>query len=149
MTPYDMIREQVGKTIPFARHAGVEVIRIADGEGVARLEQTKTSVNHIGSQHAGALFTLGEAASGAAMAGAFVSVLMSIRPVASNAQISFRKIAKGRISAVGRVTKSSPDLLKELEENGRVAFDVEVALTDNTGDTVAAMSVEWHLKSAY
>ncbi len=75
MTLYDVIREQISKTVPFARHAGVELVRIDDGVGEAELRQTETSVNHIGSQHAGALFTLGEAASGAAMAGALAPLL--------------------------------------------------------------------------
>jgi len=146
MSPYNLIREQVGKTVPFARHAGVKIIRVGDGEGEAQLEQTETSINHIGSQHAGALFTLGEAASGAAMAGAFVSVLMSIRPVASDAQITYKKVAKGTISALGKLSRPGSDLLSKLEQKGRVVFEVTVELKDTADDLVAAMSVEWHVK---
>ena len=83
MTLYETIRTQMTSTVPFARHAGVTITEVADGRAFARLPETPESVNHIGSQHAGALFTLGETASGAAMAGAFAQVLLAIRPVAA------------------------------------------------------------------
>ncbi len=148
MTLYDVIREQISKTVPFARHAGVELVRIDDGVGEAELRQTETSANHLGSQHAGALFTLGEAASGAAMAGALAPLLLEIRPVAADARISFSKIAKGTISAIGRTSKPGAELLRALEQDGRVAFDVDVVLTDEAGDRVSMMTVEWNVKAS-
>src|SRR5258706_7795561 len=71
---YETIRAQMAAAVPFARHVGIELVEIVPGKGVATLDETATSVNHIGSQHAGALFTLGETASGAAMAGAFAAL---------------------------------------------------------------------------
>ena len=146
MTPYDMIRDQISKSVPFARHAGVVITSLADGQGKGRLEQTDTSINHIGSQHAGALFTLGEAASGAALAGAFASVLFSVRAVAGRADIAFTKVAKGRISATASTSEPGCDLLAVLQAEGRVAFDVAVSMTDEAGDEVAQMTVAWHVK---
>lgn len=63
MTPYDMIREPISKTVPFSSHTGIELISIENGIGEALLPAQDVTLNHIGSQHAGALFTLGEAAS--------------------------------------------------------------------------------------
>ena len=51
--------------------------------------------NHVGSQHAGALFSAGEAASGAAFVGAFAEHMGDITPLARNAEISYLKLAKG------------------------------------------------------
>lgn len=45
------------------------------------------------------MFTLGEAASGAALAGAFAPVILQVRPVPAGAQITYVKIAKGRLFA--------------------------------------------------
>lgn len=81
MNPYDLIREQLGKAVPFANHVGVELIEVGDGIGVAALDQRPETSNHIQTQHAGAMFTLGEAASGAALAGAFGPMIFQARPL--------------------------------------------------------------------
>jgi len=77
---YDLIRQQLGKTVPFARHAGVEIEKIGKGYSVVHLPFRPEGLNHIGTQHAAALFALGETASGAAMAGAFAPILLEVRP---------------------------------------------------------------------
>lgn len=146
MTPYDMIKAQLGQSVPFARHAGVVLTDVGEGEGAAELAQSETTVNHIGTQHAGALFTLGETASGAAMAGAFAPVILSVRPVAANASIAYKKVAKGLIKANARIEGSPDELLARLEAEGRVSFDVRVSLVNEAGEEVAEMTVAWNLK---
>lgn len=146
MTIYEMIRAQLAKTVPFAAHVGVEIVDVANGAATARLEQTPTSVNHIASQHAGALFTLGEAASGAAMAGAFAARLATIRPVAGSAEIRYTRVAKGTITARGTIAQDVDALTAKLDAEGKIAFDVSVTLIDETGEDVANMTVGWHLK---
>lgn len=146
MTIFDMIRAQLAKTVPFATHVGIEIIEVANGQATARLEQTPRTVNHIGSQHAGAVFTLGEAASGAAMAGAFATRLAAIRPVAGSAEIRYTRVAKGRIMAMATVDQDVDALAVKLDAEGKIAFDVNVTMTDDAGEEVAIMKVAWHLK---
>lgn len=146
MTIFEMIRAQLAKTVPFAAHVGVEIVEVANGEATARLPQTPTSVNHIASQHAGALFTLGETASGAAMAGAFATRLATIRPVAGSAEIHYTRVAKGTITATGAIDQDVDMLTAKLDAESKIAFDVHVTMTDETGDEVANMTVAWHLK---
>lgn len=148
MTPYDMIRESISQTVPFANHTGVELISIEDGVGETLLPAQDVTLNHIGSQHAGALFTLGEAASGAAMAGGFISVLMAVRPVAANASIRYIKVAKGPIRAFAKLSQPAADLLSELDEAGKVQFAVEVSMRDEAETEVATMQVDWHVSKA-
>lgn len=145
MTAYDMIKAQMGTIVPFATHTGVVLTDVADGKGRAELAQTPTTINHIQTQHAGALFTLGEAASGAAMAGAFASVLMQIRPVASTATINYKRPAKGLIRAEAHVERPGAQLLAELEADAKVAFNVQVTMMDEQDKIVAEMAVEWHV----
>lgn len=140
---YDFIKQQLASTVPFARHAGIEVIEVAEGAGAARLAQTDVSINHIGSQHAGALFTLGETASGAAMAGAFAPVLLGVKPVAGSASINFRRVAKGAIAARAVTEQPAGQLRALLEEKGKVRFPVNVELIDDRENVVADMVVEW------
>jgi acyl-coenzyme A thioesterase PaaI-like protein len=146
MSPFDMIKAQLGDSVPFARHAGVKITDIAAGAASAELEETATSVNHIGSQHAGALFTLGETASGAAMAGLFADRLLGIRPVTTQSTIAYKKIAKGTITARARVDGDGEALRAALDRDGRVRFSLGVALANTAGAEVATMTVEWDVK---
>jgi acyl-coenzyme A thioesterase PaaI-like protein len=146
MSVYELIRTQLASTVPFAAHVGVELTEIADGYATARLAQSPTSINHIGSQHAGALFTLGEAASGGAMAGAFASQLLTIRPVAGRAEVQYLRIAKGDINATARLADPADTVRSRLDADGKTAFDVDVVLNDEAGEVVATMKIAWHVK---
>lgn len=145
-TPYDMIRTHLSTAVPFANTVGVNLTALGDGTGSATLEQTNATSNHIGTQHAGAMFTLGEAASGAAVAGALAPVILQSRPVAKNARIAYTKIAKGVLTATAATSRPGAALLDELQRDGKVVFDVSVGITDAQGDTVCEMSVAWHVK---
>jgi len=132
--------------VPFARHVGIELVEIAPGKGIATLGESSTSVNHIGSQHAGALFTLGETASGAAMAGTFAGLMPNIRPVASHASIEYRKLARGKITATAITDGDPAVLLETFRSTKKVVFDVAVTLTNEAGATVGGMSVRWRVR---
>jgi acyl-coenzyme A thioesterase PaaI-like protein len=146
MTLFDMIKAQLGTAVPYATHTGVELLAVAPGAGSAALNQTPTSINHIGSQHGGALFTLGEAASGAAMAGTFADVLLSVRPVAAEATIKYLKIAKGRITAHAKTLEEADILTARLKADGKIKFDVAVSMMDEAAVEVATLQVGWHVR---
>lgn len=146
MSQYDTIRTMLSEAVPFANHVGVEVVDVGDGTGITALDQRPETSNHIQSQHAGAMFTLGEAASGAALAGAFGPMIFQARPVASGATISYVKIAKGRLEAHAKTERPGAELVRELEEVGKTAFDITVDIRDSDGDTVVTMKVGWHVR---
>lgn len=148
MTPYDMIKAHLDTAVPFATHVGVQLGEIGDGTASATLEQREEVSNHIASMHAGAMFTLGEAASGAAMAGALAPVILSMRPVAALASIAFKKVAKGTLTAHAKTSQAGGDLMKTIEDAGKVAFDVTVDIQDAAGDTVVEMTVNWYVSAA-
>lgn len=146
MTVYDMIKAQLGEAVPFAKHSGVVLTAVSPGEASAELAQTSVSINHIGTQHAGALFTLGEAASGGAVAGAFVDQILAIRPVASEATIAYKRIAKGVITASAKIDGSVDDLRADLATKGHVIFDVNITLVNEEKVDVATMKVKWDVR---
>lgn len=148
MNPFEIIREQLGGAVPFARHAGVTLTHVEAGLARAELEQTATSVNHIGTQHAGALFTLGETASGGAMAGLFADRILNVRPIAGEAQVRYTRLAKGRITAEARVAGARENIMATFERDKKVAFDVTVTLSDAEEKEVATMRVSWTVKGA-
>lgn len=148
MTPYDMIKNHLDSAVPFARYVGVRLIEISDGSASAELEQRNEVSNHIQSMHAGAMFTLGEAASGAAMAGALAPVILQMRPVASTGRIDFKKVAIGTLIAHAKTSQSGAALMETIRRDGKVAFDVAVDIRDAAGDTVVEMVVNWYVSAA-
>ncbi|MFK7838117.1 MAG: DUF4442 domain-containing protein [Sulfitobacter sp.] len=145
MNPYEMIKSHLDAAVPFANHVGVKLLEIGDGTASAELDQRQEVSNHIQSMHAGAMFTLGEAASGAALAGAFGPDILAMRPVAATANIAFKKIAKGLLTAHAQASQNGAALKQTIETEGKVAFDVHVDVQDASGDTVVEMTVNWYV----
>ena len=131
---------------PTTHHLGLEVLEVGRRPWSRAAARSQALVNHVGSQHAGALFSAGEAASGAAFVGAFAEQMGGITPLARSAQIDYRKLAKGPITATGTLSEDKDSLLGRLESEGKVEFQVEVDLADSDGTSVAQMSVDWHVR---
>jgi acyl-coenzyme A thioesterase PaaI-like protein len=144
---YDALRQGLQQAIPFNNHLGLEIREVSADRGVVALRDLDHLRNHVGSQHAGALFSAGEAASGAAFVGMFAERLGDITPLAESAEITYRKVAKGEILATGR-RAGDDDLVGALEADGKVRFCVDVELADRDGDIVAAMRVQWHVRAS-
>src|SRR5688500_15045865 len=143
---YEAVRQGLEQAIPFNLHVGLDVAEVGDGRGVIRLPDDERLHNHVGSQHAGALFSAGEAASGGAFVGAFAERMGEITPLARTAEISYLKLAKGTITATGTLGEAKDSLLERLDADGKVEFPVKVEMTDDNGNTVASMTVSWHVR---
>jgi len=137
----------LNEAIPFNRHLGLVVEEVAPGRGVVTLPDDASLHNHVASQHAGALFSAGEAASGGAFLGAFAEHLGSLTPLARSATIEYVKIARGPITAVGSLSGDVDALLASIEADGRVEFPIDVELTNAEGTVVATMTVHWHVRA--
>jgi uncharacterized protein (TIGR00369 family) len=146
MTDFDLIAQGMTQAVPFAGHLGLEIARVAEGEASVRLPERAELTNHVGSQHAGALFTVAETASGAAFVGAFAERLGDVTPLARAAEISYLKIAKGPIEASARLGVPAAEALAALDEEGKVVFPCEIELTDAAGERVATATVQWHVR---
>ena len=146
MTDFDAIAQGMTQAVPFAGHLGLEITGIAAGEATVRLPERAELANHVGSQHAGALFTLAETASGAAFVGAFAERLGDVTPLARSAEISYEKIAKGPIEASAKLGVPAADALATLDAEGKVVFPCEVEMNDADGQRVATATVHWHVR---
>jgi uncharacterized protein (TIGR00369 family) len=146
MTDFDAIAQGMTQAVPFAGHLGLEITSISEGEALVVLPERQELTNHVGSQHAGALFTVAETASGAAFVGAFAERLGDVTPLARNADISYEKIAKGPIEAKAKLGVPAADALATLEAEGKVVFPCEIELTDTSGQRVATATVQWHVR---
>jgi uncharacterized protein (TIGR00369 family) len=146
VTDFDAIAKGMTMAVPFAGHLGVTVTSMAEGEAVALLPERDELKNHVGSQHAGALFTVAETASGAAFVGAFAERMGEITPLARSADVDYEKIARGPIEAAATLGIPKDDALATLEREGKVEFPCEIALTDAEGTQVASATVRWHVR---
>ncbi|MEG1051053.1 MAG: YiiD C-terminal domain-containing protein [Janthinobacterium sp.] len=142
---YDRIKQQMMDTLPFVRLLGISIDDIGAGTSRVSMPDDPKLHNHLGTQHAGALFTLAETASGAAMAGGFAELILGLRPVAKESRIEYQKLARGATRAEGRVPGDLAALKAQLAQDGKVAFPVEVDIFDSEGTLAAQVTVDWYL----
>jgi uncharacterized protein (TIGR00369 family) len=146
VTDFNAIAQGMTQAVPFAGHLGLEIISVAAGEAVVRLPEREELTNHVGSQHAGALFTAAETASGAAFVGAFAERMGEVTPLARSAEVSYEKIARGPIEASAKLAVPAAEALATLDADGKVVFPCEIELTDGDGQRVATATVQWHVR---
>jgi acyl-coenzyme A thioesterase PaaI-like protein len=146
MDHFDAIAQGMTQAVPFAGFLGVEVTHVEAGKATVVLPERPELTNHVGSQHAGALFTAAEAASGAAFVGAFAERMADVTPLARSAEISYEKIAKGPIEAKATLAVPADEALATLDAEGKVVFPCEIELTDADGQRVATATVQWHVR---
>jgi uncharacterized protein (TIGR00369 family) len=146
MLDFDAIAKGMAQAVPFAGHLNLEIESISEGEAVVLLPERPELTNHVGSQHAGALFTAAETASGAAFVGAFAERMGELTPLARSAEVSYEKIANGPILATAKLGIAPADAVAALDADGKVEFPCEVELTDQAGTRVARATIGWHVR---
>lgn len=143
---FDAIAKGMAIAVPYVAHMGIEVTEMSEGAATAVLPDRPELHNHVGSQHAGALFGVAETASGAAFVGAFAARMGEVTPLARSAEIAYVKVARGAVEAKAKLGVPAAEALATLDEDGRVDFSVEVEMTDGEGDVVATATVDWNVR---
>ncbi|MGN6258437.1 MAG: DUF4442 domain-containing protein [Solirubrobacterales bacterium] len=146
MTDFDLIAKGMSQAVPFVNHLDLEIVSIGEGEATVELPDRSELLNHVGSQHAGALFTAAETASGAAFVGAFAERMGEVTPLARSAEIAYEKIANGTITASARLGMPAAEALATLDSDGKVEFPCQVELTDANDTRVATATIRWHVR---
>lgn len=138
-----MSANEIVVTLPFNQHLGLT----ASADGGLSLPDDPRLTNHVGTRHAGALFTLGEAASGAALFDAIGDRMAGVSPIVRTARIDYLKPARGVLAS-----KAAPvdgeDALARLSADGKADLDVVVEVIDEAGVVVAKLTVTWALRRA-
>ena len=143
---YEAVKAGFAQAIPFVQFLELEFIELGPGSATVRLPERPELTNHVGSQHAGSLFTAAEAASGGAFVGTFAERLGDVTPLAKAARIDYEKIAKGPIDATGTLADADA-ALATLDGEGKVEFQIDVELVDGDGNRVARATVDWHVRN--
>ena len=134
----------LANAVPFNQALGIEILDIGKDQASVRLPEDDRLLNHVGTQHAGALFTAGEWATGVAMSALLGDRVMSLVLLAEKAEIKYLAPARGPIVATAR--PRSDDVLERLGADGRARVAVDAELVDGDGTVVAAMTVDWYVK---
>lgn len=141
-----LVKMQMDGKVPFAKACGVRLSSMGDGVARCEMVQKPELLDDTGKLADGALFTLAETCSGAAMAGGFASVILGVRPVAAQVEFEVLQPALGLINAQAKVAQAISPLKKTLRTTGKINFPVEVEVSDASGHSVARMRVTWNLK---
>jgi uncharacterized protein (TIGR00369 family) len=139
----NLIRDNLSSAVPFASHVGVILNVVEDGSAQAELPEQPSTLNHLGTAHAGAMYTLAETASGAAMAGIFAEQIFDVRPIVKTAKMTYLKVGRGNLTAHATSREPGSSLRTDLESQARIDFVVDVAVTNADGAEVAQFEAEW------
>lgn len=145
MTPEE-IKAGMPLLVPFVATLRLEYDEVAPERTVLRLLDDPAFHNHVGGPHAGAIFTLAESASGAAVMAAFGDLLDRVTPLAASATIHYRKLQKGPVTATAALGRPVDEVLAGVEAGELVQFPVEVVMTDEAGTVTSELTISWALK---
>ncbi|GAA5061676.1 YiiD C-terminal domain-containing protein [Nocardia callitridis] len=141
---YEYLRAVSHDLVPFGRHIGTAVTEVSAERAVVEIPAGDTVGNHMGTVHAGALFTAADIGGAAAFVGAAATRLHTVeRLVLRTATASYRKPAMGRIRAIATVD------LRELAEvltatvSGRHELSGKASLLDDRDVLVAKFTFDY------
>ncbi|MFD5088486.1 DUF4442 domain-containing protein [Kitasatospora sp. NPDC058201] len=140
------IGQLLDSTVPMARTLKLEYLETTPERAVLRLPDQPEYHNHVGGPHAGAMFTLAESASGCIVLSAFGDQLSRAVPLAVSAEISYRKLAMGVVTATAALGRPVAEIVAELDKGERPEFPVTVEITRADGAVTGVMTVIWTLR---
>ncbi|GAA1144025.1 MULTISPECIES: DUF4442 domain-containing protein [Streptomyces] len=140
------VGEMLAATVPMVRTLNLEFRETSPERAVLCLPDQPDFHNHVGGPHAGAMFTLAESASGAIVLAAFGDQLGRAVPLAVRAEIGYKKLAKGPVTATATLGRPAAEVVAELDAGERPEFPVNVAITREDGAVTGEMSIVWTLR---
>ena len=140
------IGEMLAATVPMARTLKLEFLETRPDKAVVALPDQSEFHNHVGGPHAGAMFTLGESASGAIVLAAFGEQLARAVPLAVSAEIAYKKLAMGAVEATATLGRPAADVIAELDAGERPEFPVSIEIRRGDGAVSGEMTVVWTLR---
>jgi len=116
------------KLVPFINTVGLRIDSVTPGQSTATLPSRAEVHNHMGTCHAGAVYTLGESASGGVVLSMFADQLPGVFIALKSAVVTHSKAAPGDVVATAQLDGDPAATRAAYEADGRVDFDVVVEL---------------------
>ncbi|WP_372411162.1 DUF4442 domain-containing protein [Streptomyces luteireticuli] len=140
------IGDMLAATVPMVRTLNLAFGEVTAERAELHLPDQPDFHNHVGGPHAGAMFTLAESASGAIVLAAFGDQLSRAVPLAVRAEIGYKKLAMGPVTATATLGRPAADVVAELDAGGRPEFPVRVSITRGDGAETGEMTIVWTLR---
>ncbi|MFI8824956.1 DUF4442 domain-containing protein [Streptomyces sp. NPDC053431] len=140
------VGEMLAATVPMARTLNLKFVETTAERAVVELPDQADYHNHVGGPHAGAMFTLAESASGAIVLAAFGDQLGRAVPLAVRAEIGYKKLAMGAVTATATLGRPAAEVVAELDAGQRPEFPVKIDITRADGAVTGEMTVVWTLR---
>lgn len=141
---YDYLRAVSQDMVPFGRHVGTVITEIGPERAVVEIPAVDTVGNHMGTVHAGALFTAADIGGAAAFVGAAATRLSTVeRLVLRAGTASYRKPALGRIRAIATVDHRELAQVLAAAASNRFELSGKAVLVDDSDVVVAEFTFDY------
>jgi acyl-coenzyme A thioesterase PaaI-like protein len=128
--------------IAFNRFLGL----LSDGSQLS-LPAEPHYLNHLGTVHAAAQYSLAEAASGKWLLDKFGEVAADYLAVVRQATVKYRRPATGELTATAEVADEEAERFRNtLERRGRAAIEVSVRVAGSDGNHTLEATFEWFVQ---
>ncbi len=145
MTP-EQIPALLRQMVPFIETVGLTIEEVGHGTAIARLESRREVHNHLGTIHAGALYTVGESATGAVVLGLFGDKLPGLFIALRSATVAHTKARPGDLVAHAAIVGDPKGIREGYEADGKADFDVAVGF-EVDGTEVANVTYTWAVRA--
>lgn len=143
---YAQVAATMKQVVPWIETNGVDFVEVTANRVVTSLPDAPAQRNHVGGPHAAVIFGFGETASGALTMIAFSDWLSVGMPLVTSAEIRYRKLAMGDLTAEAVLGRDAAEVVRELESGKRPEFPVNVTIRNADGSTTAELTVTWTLR---
>lgn len=141
---YEHLRTVSDGMVPFGNQVGTTITELGPERAVVEIPAVASVTNHMGTVHAGALFTAADIAGAAAFVGAAATRLDTIaRLVLKAGTASYRKPAVGRIRAIATVDERELRDVLAADADGRFELSGKAVLLDDTDVVVAKFTFDY------
>ena len=128
------------ENIEFVKHLGIK----QEGNSLT-LEPKEELLNHLGSIHAGALFTLAESQSGLTLIEQFGKA--NVKALLRSSNIKYKAEAKSQLRATGYIkAKDIEKFNTQLNKKARALIDVAVEILDTEQKSVLTATFSWFIQ---
>ncbi|MEO1655918.1 MAG: DUF4442 domain-containing protein [Bacteroidota bacterium] len=124
-------------TVKFLKTTNTRIKDMNAHQAEVYLKNEPAVQNHIGGIHAAAMVLLAETATGMVLG---VSLPDDKIPLAKSIQVDFKKMTKGDLKAIARMTDAQ---IKRIQEDEKGEVDVEVKILDSEGLEPLVAKVVW------
>jgi len=130
------------KNIEFIKHIDIQ----QEGNSLT-LEPKKELLNHLGSIHAGVIFTLAESQSGLTLIEQFGKA--NVKALLRSSSIKYRAEAKSKLYATGQIAaKDIEKFNTKLNKRGKALIDVIIQIVDIEGNTISTSTFSWFIQQS-